>query len=200
MSSLVNKVLDISAALGLYDWWANRNLEDVHDTLVGLADLGGGEEVLEVGGGTGLLSLRLARVLDGGLVHGVDIGPNMVTIARRRARIQHLNAEYTVGTAARLPYPDGQFDVVLSCLVFHLLDDSEKELAFREIYRVLKPGGKYVCAEFEKHPAGFFYRRALAYPNDLIGIVGFDVDTQLAGPSITKCCCIVYRVLTKPGG
>ena len=200
MPFLVNKVLDISAALGLYDWWANRSLRDVHDTLVGLADPRGGEEVLEVGCGTGLLSSRLARLLDGGLVHGIDIGPNMVTIARRRARIQHLNAEYTVGTAVRLPYPDGQFDVVFSCLVFHLLDDPEKELVFREIYRVLKPGGKYVCAEFKEYPAGFFCRRLLAYPKDLIGVVGFDVDTQLPGRSITKCRSIVYRNLVRPGG
>jgi len=196
--SAVNKILDLSAAFGLYDWWANRSLGEVYDTLVGLADLCGDEEILDVGCGTRMLSSRLAKVFDGVLVRGVDVGPRMITVAKNRVRGHHLNVEYTVGTAVKLPYSDGQFDVVSSCLLFHLLQDSEKELALREIFRVLKPGGRYVCAEFERYPARFFCRRLLEYLNDLIGIVGFDLDAQFAGPSITKCRSIVYRTLMKP--
>jgi len=199
MPSVVNKILDLSAAFGLYDWWANRNLGEVYDTLVELADLRRKEKILDVGCGTGMLSSRLAKVSDGIVIRGVDVGPRMITVAENRVRGHHLNVEYTVGTAVKLPYSDGQFDVVSSCLLFHLLQDSEKELALREISRILKPGGRYVCAEFEKYPARFFCRRLLGYPNDLIGTVGFDVDAQFAGPSITKCRSIVYRALTKPG-
>lgn len=64
MPSLLNKVLDVSAALGLYDWWANRNLVEVHDTLVGLADLCGGEKILDVGCGTGILRSRKEKDSD----------------------------------------------------------------------------------------------------------------------------------------
>jgi len=199
VSSFANKILELSAAFGLYDWWASRCLKQVYDTLVGLADLCGDEEILDVGCGTGMLSSRLAKVSDGISVHGVDISPRMITTAGRRTRGCHLNAEYTVGTATKLPCSDGQFDVVSSCVLFHLLRDSEKELALREIFRVLKPGGRYVCAEFEKYPAWFSCKRLLEYPNDLIGIVGFDVDAQFAGPSITRCHSVVYRALIKPG-
>jgi ubiquinone/menaquinone biosynthesis C-methylase UbiE len=197
--TVVNKILDLSAALGLYDWWASRSLGEVHGTLIDLADLCGDEEVLDVGCGTGMLSSRLAKVSDGIFVRGVDIGPRMIAVAEKRVGGHHPNVEFRVGSAVRLPYSDEQFDIVSSCLLFHLLQDSEKELALREIFRVLKPGGRYVCAEFEKYPARLFCRRLLEYPSDLIAIVGFDIDAQFAGPSITKCRSIVYRALTKPG-
>lgn len=197
MPSVINKILDFSAALGLYDWWANRSLGEVHDTLIELADLCGDEEILDVGCGTGMLSSRLAKVSDRIMVCGVDVGPHMIKVAKKRVGGHHPKAKYRVGTAVKLPYSDEQFDVVSSCLLFHLLQDSEKELALCEIFRVLKPGGRYVCAEFEKYPARFFCRRLLEYPSDLIGIVGFDIDAQFAGPSITRCRSIFYRTLMK---
>ncbi len=198
MPSVANKILDLSAALGLYDWWASRNLGEVHDTLIELANLREGERILDVGCGTGMLSSRLAKVSDGIAVCGVDVGPRMIAAAENRLRSRHLNVKFAVGTAVKLPYSDGHFDVVSSCLVFHLLNDSEKEPAIREIFRVLKPGGRYVCAEFERYPAGFLCRNLLAYPVDLIGAVGFDVETQVPGPSITKRRSVVYRVLARP--
>jgi len=199
MSSVVNKILDLSAAFGLYDRWARRSLGKVHDTLIELADLRGDEEILDVGCGTGMLSSRLAKISDGIVVRGVDVGPRMIMVAEKRGGGHHPNVEYRVATAVRLPYPDGQFDVVSSCLLFHLLQDSDKELALQEIFRVLGPGGRYVCAEFEKYPVRFFCRKLLEYPRGLIGAVGFDIDAQFAGPSITRCRSIVYRVLMKPG-
>jgi ubiquinone/menaquinone biosynthesis C-methylase UbiE len=194
----VNKVLDVSAALGLYDWWANRSLGEVHDTLVELANLHGGEKVLDVGCGTGILSSRLAQASDGIKVCGLDTGSHMIKAAAKRVQRNRRQAEYRVGTATRLPYSDGCFDVVVSCLLFHLLQDTEKKLALREVFRVLKPGGRYVCAEFETVPAGLFQRHLSAYPSDLIQIVGFDVDARLAGPSITRRRPVVYRVLARP--
>ncbi len=198
MSSVMNRILDLSAAFGLYDLWARHSLKQVHETLVKLADLRGNEEILDVGCGTGLLCSRFAQSAEGIAVRGMDIGSRMIEVARRRAAGHSLNAEYRIATAARLPYANGQFDMVSSCLVLHLLKRSDKELALREICRVLKHGGRYVCAEFETHPAGFFGRKLLKYPGDLVAAVGFDVHTQRAGPSITRRRPIVYRVLVKP--
>ena len=62
MSFAVNRILGLSAAFGLYDWWARHNLEQVHDMLIELADLRGSEEILDVGCGTGMLSSRLAEI------------------------------------------------------------------------------------------------------------------------------------------
>jgi ubiquinone/menaquinone biosynthesis C-methylase UbiE len=198
MPSFTNKILDLSAAFGLYDWWARHSLGQVHETLIELVDPHGDEKILDVGCGTGVLSLRLAKKADGIAVWGVDVGPRMIRVAREQVREHHPNVDYRVGTAVRLPYPNGQFDVVSSCLLFHLLDGSEKEWALQEIFRVLKPGGRYVCAELKTYPVGFIRRELAEYPSGLIGAVGFDIHTQFGGPSITRHRPIVYRVLVKP--
>ncbi len=198
MPSFINGILGISAAVGLYDWWARRHLTAVHDTLVQMVELRGGETILDVGGGTGALSSHLMRRYDGLSVHTIDVSARMTKVAKARLRDNRLHTECVVGTVVDLPYPDGNFDVVLSCVLFHLLQDSEKEAALREIFRVLKPGGRYVCAEFKKYPAGFFRRRLLEYPSDLSGLVGFDTVAHFAGPTITRCRPIIYRSLMKP--
>ncbi|OHB61720.1 MAG: hypothetical protein A2Y76_00045 [Planctomycetes bacterium RBG_13_60_9] len=194
----MNRILDLSAAFGLYDRWAKRNLGQVHDTLIELADLHGAEEILDVGCGTGLLSSRLAEAADRIGVRGVDISPRMVKAALNREGTHIPHVEYQVGTVTRLPYSDGQFNVVFSCLLFHLLKGPDKTSALREISRTLKPGGRYVCAEFEKYPGRLFSRKMLEYPGDLIRAAGFRVRTQFRGSSITKRRPIIYRVLTKP--
>lgn len=198
MSSIMNRILDLSAAVGFYDWWAKGSLGEVYDTLVELADLRGDEEILDVGCGTGILGSRLAQTSDGIKVCGLDTGPHMIKAAERRGHSECRRAEYRIGTATRLPYSGGQFDVVVSCLLFHLLRGPEKELALREIFRILKPGGRYVCAEFETVPVGLLRRGLSVYPSDLIETVGFDVDAQLAGPFITKHRPVVYRALARP--
>jgi len=193
----MNKILDLSAAVGLYDWWARGHLGEVYDTLVELADVREGQEILDVGCGTGILSSRLAYSSDGIKVSGVDASSHMIKAALKRMQKHRHRVEYQVGTATRLPYSDRRFDVVVSCLLFHLLQGPEKQSALREIFRILKPGGRYVCAEFETVPVGLFQRHLSAYPSDSIETVGFGVDARLAGPSITKHRPVVYRVLTR---
>jgi len=198
MSFAVNRILGLSAAFGLYDWWARRNLGQVHDTLIELTDPRGNAGILDVGCGTGILSSRLAKTAEGPFVRGVDISSRMIRVARRRGNKRGLRVEYQVGTVARLPYPAEQFDIVFSCLLFHLLESSEKELGLREILRVLKPGGRYVCAEFEMYPVRFLRRKLSEYPGDLIDAVGFRIQAQFMGPFITRRRPVVYRVLGKP--
>ena len=198
MKLLMTKILDLSAALGLYDWWASRNLREIHNTLIGLADLSGNEEVLDVGCGTGIFVSLLAETSREIGVCGIDIGPRMIRISKKRARKNSHNISYTVGSAIKLPYAKSKFDAIFTCLLFHLLDSSEKELALMEIYRVLKPAGKYIAAEFEEYPTGFLRRRMLRYPVSLIEKCGFCVDSEVRGPSVTKRHHTTYRVLVKP--
>ncbi len=198
MPFVMNKILGLSAWFGLYDRWAERRLGQVHDTLIELAAPSGNTEILDIGCGTGILSCRLAGIVDGSVVHGVDVSPCMIRIAQKRGKGHCPTAQYQVGTAVRLPYSDGQFDLVCSCLLFHLLGDSDKERALREVFRVLRPGGKYACAEFEEYPVQFWGGKLTRYPGDLIGVVGFDIHTKAAGPSITRNRPVVYRVMVKP--
>jgi len=99
---------------------------------------------LELGCGTGFftLNLKLAGVLDDG--HVTDLSPGMVEVARRNARSLGFEVAGRVADAERLPYDDDSFDLVIGHAVLHHIPDVD--LAFREVLRVLKPGGRFVFA------------------------------------------------------
>lgn len=101
-----------------------------------------GETVVEVGSGAGMDALIAARqVGPGGRVIGVDMTDAMLTKARGNAElIGAQNVEFRHGFAEALPVPDGWADVVISNGVINLCPD--KEAAYREVLRVLKPGGR----------------------------------------------------------
>ncbi|MDT4916491.1 MAG: hypothetical protein QOH89_1191 [Pseudonocardiales bacterium] len=99
---------------------------------------------LELGCGTGFftLNLKLAGVIDEG--HVTDLSPGMVEVAQRNARGLGFEIEGRVADAERLPYEDDTFDLVIGHAVLHHIPDLEQ--SFREILRVLKPGGRFVFA------------------------------------------------------
>jgi demethylmenaquinone methyltransferase/2-methoxy-6-polyprenyl-1,4-benzoquinol methylase len=75
-------------------------------------------------------------------LHGIDISPAMLKQARARLSERGHEAEFRPGEVTRLPYADGQFDVVLAAHVIEHVPDPEMALA--EMHRVLKPGGLVV--------------------------------------------------------
>lgn len=106
-----------------------------------------GEVVLDVGCGTGI-DLLLASHLVGemGRVIGLDLTPAMIERARKHvAERGFTNVELVVGPMEDIPLPDGSVDVVVSNGVFNL--SSDKDRAFAEVYRVLRPGGRMVVAD-----------------------------------------------------
>lgn len=103
-------------------------------------------KVLEVGCGTGFftLNLKLAGVVGEG--HVTDISPGMVEVAQRNAHGLGFSLEGQAADAERLPYADDTFDLVVGHAVIHHIPDVER--AFREMLRVLRPGGRVViCGE-----------------------------------------------------
>ena len=114
---------------------------------------------LEIGCGTGFfsLNLKLAGVVDA--VHVTDISPGMVEVAKRNAQALGFAIDGQAADAEGLPYGDDTFDLVIGHAVIHHLPDVE--LAFREILRVLRPGGRLViCGEPTRH--GDFIARRLS--------------------------------------
>lgn len=114
---------------------------------------------LEIGAGTGFFSLNLrqAGVLDE--VHVTDISPGMVEVAKRNARGLGFGIDGRVADAEALPYDDETFDLVVGHAVIHHIPDVE--LAFREMKRVLRPGGRVVlCGEPTRY--GDFVARRLS--------------------------------------
>ncbi len=102
---------------------------------------------LEIGAGTGFftLNLALAGVL-GGPLHVTDLSPGMVDAAVATAQHLGLDVVGAVADVEALPYPDESFDLVVGHAVLHHIPDLDQ--AFREILRVLKPGGRFVvCGE-----------------------------------------------------
>jgi len=116
-----------------------------------LASLQPGEQVLDVGCGTGALALEAQRRVGGtGRVVGIDPGAQQITRARAKAARRRLPAEFEIGVIERLPFPDQTFDVALSTLMMHHLPASLKRQGLAEIARVLKPGGRLVIADFKR--------------------------------------------------
>jgi len=112
---------------------------------------------LELGCGTGffLLNLKLAGVLDQG--HVTDLSPGMVEVAQRNAHNLGFDVEGRVADAERIPYDDATFDLVVGHAVLHHIPDVEQ--AFREVLRVLKPGGRFVFAGEPTKWGDFIARR-----------------------------------------
>lgn len=117
---------------------------------VAMAQLKSGEHVLEVGCGTGSLSIVAAQqVGSAGAVYGIDPAPKMIEIAERKAVKKGLQVNFRVGVIEDLPYADNSFDVVLSSLMMHHLPDHLKSIGLQEIHRVLKPGGRLAIVELD---------------------------------------------------
>ena len=111
-----------------------------YDTLVAQAELADGLRVLEIGCGTGNVTVRVKRDEPGADVVGADPDPLALARAQRKAR-GLTGIRFERAYAQELPFADGEFDRVLSSMMLHHLDDDVKAGAAAEIHRVLRPGG-----------------------------------------------------------
>src|SRR6266702_2648558 len=105
-------------------------------------DLRRGFTVLDVGCGTGASALPAAeRVGPSGRILGVDLADKLLDLARAKAAKRRLhNAEFRQGDMTALGFPDGNFDAVVSVLSVFFVSDMEDLV--RELWRMVKPGGK----------------------------------------------------------
>jgi len=114
---------------------------------VSLGPIREGEAVLDIGCGAGVDSI-LAGKLTGpaGAVTGIDLVPEMLARARENARLAGVDKVYfQESSAEQLSFPEASFDVVISNGVFNLVVDKVKALG--EVFRVLKPGGRFMLAD-----------------------------------------------------
>ena len=107
-----------------------------------------GQQILDVGCGTGTLALLVKEMCPGADVVGIDPDPQILDMARRKAERTGAEVRFDLGYADRLPYSDSSFDRVVSSLVFHHLAHESKVLALREAWRVLRPRGELHIADF----------------------------------------------------
>ncbi len=125
------------------------------DDALAWADVRAGERVVDVAAGPGTLSLRAAAL--GAEVEAIDVSPRMVECLA--ARGPHA-VRARVGDGAALPYSDGHFDAGFS--MFGLMFFADRGRGFRELLRVLRPGGRAVVSSWGPLAAVPFYAQAFA--------------------------------------
>jgi SAM-dependent methyltransferase len=117
----------------------------VVDGLIRRAELRSGEDVFDLGTGTGAVAAKAASaVAPDGKVVGVDLSPEMLALAAQRARRAGVDYRLKEGRAEAIPASDGEFEVVLAGL--SLMYAIDRAAAASEIARVLRPGGRFVAS------------------------------------------------------
>lgn len=139
--------------------------EKVHNTIVSKINDGSNVAILDIGAGSGSMSIKAAKKNNGFIVKAIDYWGNNWEYSKNQcvnnAVIEHVDkqVEFIKASASKLPFKDGAFDVVISCLTFHEVQDtSDKNLVISEAIRVLKHGGQFVFFDlfYDKNIFGDF--------------------------------------------
>jgi ubiquinone/menaquinone biosynthesis C-methylase UbiE len=156
-------------------------LDDAYDRLASRVERG--QRVLDIGCGTGALTLRAAR--RGAQVKGIDINPQMLEIADRRVRSAGLtqSVELVQQGVAELDGEEAQYyDAVMSGLVFSELSEDEVSYTLEEIGRILRPGGFVLIAD-EIKPRGHAKRLIQALIRAPLAALTYVITQQTTHPT-----------------
>lgn len=129
-----------------FNWLLGGNA--IRTQLIELGSVSAGHRVLDIGCGTGALTILLKRHHPDAAIVGLDPDPKALTVARAKAERAGLSIEFVEGFADRLTFADGTFDRVFSSLMLHHLDAHTKIAALREVKRVLTPDGSLHVLDF----------------------------------------------------
>ncbi len=120
----------------------------LREMTVNLAQVKTGDSVLEVGCGTGTLTLAAKRQAgQSGKVFGIDVIPGMIEVSQHKAAEANEDITFQLGSIDDIPFSENQFDVVMcSFMIFHM-SDMVRQKGIAEIYRVLKPQGQLLVLD-----------------------------------------------------
>jgi ubiquinone/menaquinone biosynthesis C-methylase UbiE len=179
----------------------------VYDALVAQAELANGLRVVEIGCGTGNVTVRAKRAAPGTDMVGLDPDPLALARAQRKAR-GLTGIRFERAYAQELPFADGEFDRVLSSMMLHHLDEDVKAAAAAEIHRVLRPSGQLHIVDIGGPMTatdGLMARRMLRSPHiagslgdaipRLLRSVGFDASAVASRPHRLVGRLTFYRAI-----
>ena len=133
----------------IYDVLMVRLARGLYQRVIGdIAPVLSEGKVLDAGTGPGTLAREIARRQPRLQVYGIDLSEDMIRLARAHAKREQLEKQvhFDIGNVAQLPYPDHSFDLVVSTISMHHWYELEQPL--RELYRVLRPGGRLWIYDF----------------------------------------------------
>jgi ubiquinone/menaquinone biosynthesis C-methylase UbiE len=153
-------------ALPLYDTLVKLlGFDERRARLLERVELRAGQDVLDIGCGTGTLAVALARGTPSVRVTAVDPDLGALALARRKARRARVEVRLTQSRSEELPHADASFDHVFSSFMFHHLDPHEKRATLRQVRRVLRPTGSLHMLDFRADPE---HRSALTRALDAV--------------------------------
>lgn len=175
--------------LPLYDPFARLiGADRARSLLVDQATLGPHQRVLEIGCGTGSLTVQIKRRHPGVEVVGLDPDRKALARAQRKAERAGVSIQFDQGFGDALGYQAQSFDRVFSCLMFHHLEHDDKEQMLLEVRRVLKPGGRLELLDLEQPKssktsslARFFHSHHLMKDNSEDRILALFTHAGLTG-------------------
>jgi len=154
---------------GVHRLWKNAMVDVLHPRT--------GEAFLDVAGGTGDIAFRILQRLGERAGRGThvticDINPAMLEVGRDRAVDRGLlkGLTWTTGDAESLPFPDRSFDAYT--IAFGLRNVTDIDKALGEAFRVLRPGGRFLCLEFSKVTSAPIGRAYDAYSERALPLLG----------------------------
>jgi demethylmenaquinone methyltransferase/2-methoxy-6-polyprenyl-1,4-benzoquinol methylase len=149
-------------SLGLHRLWKRR--------LVRLAAPRLGERALDLCCGTGDIALALAR--RGVEVVGLDFSEAMLEVAREKSTVRSSQSavQFLQGDAQRIPFPDGTFDILT--IGYGLRNLADLDVGLRDMWRVTKPGGRFVTLEFGKPENGAWRKIYFGYLKFALPVFG----------------------------
>jgi ubiquinone/menaquinone biosynthesis C-methylase UbiE len=136
------------------------SLGDVQRLLLEPAGLREGEQVLDMGCGTGALTILTKQLHPHTDVCGFDRDADALEIAKVKAARAGVIVTFQQGTSSELPFAENSLDHVFSVFMFHEVNGQQKQQSLREIIRVLRPGGALHIADFGR-PQNWLMRLAL---------------------------------------
>lgn len=159
--------LGLDALTPLYDpvlHWVFQE-ERFKQQLVQQANIQPGQRVLDLGCGTGTLTILIKQAHPAADVMGLDGDLNVLTLARAKAERAGVALALHAGMAFQLPYADQTFDRVLTSLVLHHLTTENKQRTLHEVARVLQPGGALYVLDFGEphHPLAYLISLVLRH-------------------------------------
>jgi ubiquinone/menaquinone biosynthesis C-methylase UbiE len=183
----------------------------VHNMLLHQSAIESGHKVLEIGCGTGNLTLLAKRLNPDAHFVGLDPDPKALARARRKARRSGSTLKFEQGFSEQLPYPDASIDRVLSAFMLHHVQPDAKLLTIQQAFRVLRPGGSLHLVDFEEthsHEVGsglhgflagkVHARHGSSPQKTVLGLMkaaGFEESRQVAQKATIMGRVIFYRAV-----